>query len=212
MKKAVIIILLLFLFGCGSKGGHDISASRPQGEHPSLKKANPSPANVAVANSEVLDIINKVRSEDRLCGDQHSQPVGPIKWNEKLVEAARRHSKDMARNDLLGHTGSDKSSPTDRLLATGYRIRTIRENVGAGQKSIEEVVNKWLKSPGHCRNIMADDVTEIGLYAVKGDWTNFQGRLQHNTIFWTLVLAEHREQPCLHLSRVGHPPAKRDPI
>ncbi|PJI51521.1 hypothetical protein CTI14_58765, partial [Methylobacterium radiotolerans] len=38
----------------------------------------------------------------------------------------------------------------------------VAENIAAGQETPQEVVTGWLRSPGHCKNIMGD-FTRIGL-------------------------------------------------
>jgi len=37
------------------------------------------------------------------------------------------------------------------------------ENIAAGQQTAAEVVAGWLKSPGHCENILTPDLREIGV-------------------------------------------------
>lgn len=40
-----------------------------------------------------------------------------------------------------------------------------------GQQNEEEVMKSWLKSPGHCANIMNPDVTEVGVARSGTYWT-----------------------------------------
>lgn len=50
----------------------------------------------------------------------------------QLTAAARVHSRDMACEDFLSHTGSDGSSPGDRVTAQGYSFNALGENIYAG--------------------------------------------------------------------------------
>ena len=69
----------------------------------------------------VVDLVNQERAK-----------VGcsPLAMNTALNNAALGHSEDMARNDFFDHTGSDGSSPWDRMARAGYqwsrRVRTLR--------------------------------------------------------------------------------------
>lgn len=66
----------------------------------------------------------------------------PLAFNEKLIIAARKHSKDMKDNNFQGHDGSDGSSMSQRLNREGYTGWTrAGENVAAYSKSV------WY---GHC--------------------------------------------------------------
>jgi len=69
----------------------------------------------------------------------------------------------MAKNNFMGHHGSDGSEAGDRVRRAGYVWRTVGENVAAGQPDAETVVKAWLDSPGHCENIMSPNFSEMGV-------------------------------------------------
>ncbi len=50
-----------------------------------------------------------------------------------------------------------------RIAAAGYRASGWGENIAAGQSTPEEVVQGWMESPGHCRNIMNPEYRTIGI-------------------------------------------------
>ena len=81
---------------------------------------------------------------------------GLLKLSEKLSQAAAVHAKDMAEHETLDHTGSDKSTVSDRAKRTGYPYILVGENIAEGQKTVEEVMETWMESPSHRENIMAD--------------------------------------------------------
>ena len=69
----------------------------------------------------------------------------------------------------------------DRVRAAGYPYAVVAENLAAGQRTAAEVVQGWLDSPGHRRNLLSPDVTQIGVaHAVGGEhgtlWTQVFGR------------------------------------
>ncbi len=60
----------------------------------------------------------------------------------------------MARNGVMSHQGDKGSKMIDRIRATGYRACFAAENVAMGQRSDRQVMQSWMESPGHRRNIL----------------------------------------------------------
>jgi uncharacterized protein YkwD len=109
----------------------------------------------------------------------------PLRLQPALTEAARAHSRDLARWDRISHFGSDGSNPWDRVKRAGYNAKLAAENVGTGQASIEEVVKGWQASPGHNKNLLLRDAQHMGIALVQDPKTEFK-------TFWTLVIASPR--------------------
>ncbi len=128
-----------------------------------------------VNRHQLLQLINDVRSEGCTCGNENMPPAKPLRWNDHLARAALSHSKDMNANNHFNHTGTNGSSFTDRMLQQGYRYQNGGENIAFGYRTEVEVVNGWLKSPGHCRNIMASSYTEMGVARDGNYWTQVFG-------------------------------------
>jgi uncharacterized protein YkwD len=72
------------------------------------------------------------------------------------------------KKNFFDHRGSDGSQPRDRVLRTGYKSQLTGENIALGPESAEEVVAGWLKSPGHCANIMEPRFRDIGVGVATG--------------------------------------------
>ncbi|WP_319941406.1 CAP domain-containing protein [Halomonas jincaotanensis] len=136
---------------------------------------------------EMLSRINEARSQARQCGNQRSTAVEPLTWNCTLEAAAETHSRDMAENDYFSHTGPDGVGIQQRVGNRGYVWRTVGENIAAGQASIAAVIEGWLESPGHCRNIMNDAFTEMGMAKAEPDDSG-----STYSFYWTQVLAQPR--------------------
>jgi uncharacterized protein YkwD len=125
-------------------------------------------------NAEMArDIINAYRKQNGL---------KPLKLNPELTDAAKAHSRDLAKWDRISHYGSDGSNPWDRVKRTGYKARLTAENVGTGQINFSEVMKGWEASPGHNKNLLTPDATHMGIALVQDPHTEFKS-------FWTLVLA-----------------------
>jgi uncharacterized protein YkwD len=114
------------------------------------------------AGQRILDLINQARATPRYCGGTAFNAVRPVRWNDALAEASRLHVDDMARYNYFSHSGRDGSNPSDRVERAGYRWRATGENIAAGQRNAEEAVAGWIKSPGHCANLMDPGFTEMG--------------------------------------------------
>jgi uncharacterized protein YkwD len=119
------------------------------------------------AGQRVLELVNEARAAPRTCGDKAFKAARPVRWSDTLAEAARLHSEDMARNNYFSHSSRDGTTPAQRVERAGYRYRTTGENIAAGQTQPEAAVAGWIKSPGHCANLMNPAFTEMGTaYAV----------------------------------------------
>ena len=118
------------------------------------------------------DLINAYRKEKGL---------KPLKLNAALTEAAKAHSRDLAKWDRISHYGSDGSNPWDRVKRAGYNAKVAAENVGTGQVNMEEVLKGWQQSPGHNKNLLLADVEHMGIALVQDPRTEFK-------TFWTLVV------------------------
>ena len=124
-------------------------------------------------NAEMArDVINAYRKE---------RGLKPLKLNPELTEAAKNHSRDLAKWDRISHFGSDGSNPWDRVKRSGYNARVAAENVGTGQTSFEEVLKGWKESPGHNKNLLLADAEHVGIALVREGKTEFK-------TFWTLVI------------------------
>lgn len=125
--------------------------------------APPSPDDAVKVAGQVLRLVNAARAQPQRCGNKKFPPVPPLTFNERLLVAATTQAKDLAKRGVISHQGADGSSPGDRATRSGYAWKNVGENVAAGQVSAQEVVAGWLGSPGHCRNIMDPDFTQMAV-------------------------------------------------
>lgn len=117
-------------------------------------------ANVAAC---ALVLVNEARARPRKCGAASFPAVPPLQASALLARAALIHAQDMASRNFFEHEGSDRSTPAARVTRVGYEWRSVGENIAAGSTTAEKVVDGWLKSPGHCANLMSDKFTEMGI-------------------------------------------------
>jgi uncharacterized protein YkwD len=86
--------------------------------------------------------------------NQHRESKGlpALAFNGIVAAEARRHSTNMASRRLpFGHQGL--TTRTKNISAKIKSVNTVSENVARGPLTAQQVVNLWLKSPGHRKNI-----------------------------------------------------------
>ncbi|MFD1020782.1 CAP domain-containing protein [Thalassobacillus hwangdonensis] len=113
---------------------------------------------------QVVELTNQKRQENGL---------QPLKVDTELSKVAREKSRDMAQNGYFSHNSPTYGSPFDMMKQFGIDYRTAGENIAKGQRSPQEVVNAWMNSEGHRKNILSSDFTHIGVgYVENGNvWT-----------------------------------------
>lgn len=82
----------------------------------------------------------------------------------------------MADHETMSHVGSDGSSFKDRIEREQYTWSAAGENIAAGYHTVSSVMNGWLASPGHCKNIMSPNFTEFGAAESNYYWTQVFAR------------------------------------
>jgi uncharacterized protein YkwD len=176
--------LVLALTACGG-GGDDNDTPAPP-PTPAVSSATCGTAE-AEFRQRVLARVNQWRSSGASCGSEGSfGPAAALGWDTRLTTAAAVHSQDMQAHNYFDHTGSDGSTPGDRVTAAGYAWQTTGENIAAGYSSAETVVDAWIGSPGHCANLLNPQFTQVGVACVAGDG----GNTYRN--YWTMELARPR--------------------
>jgi uncharacterized protein YkwD len=184
--RAACVAGLSLIAACGGGGSDGAAPALPSGAAASASAAGadcgiPGFAGTALAR------INQARAAGASCGTRGSfAPAGAVRWNDALAKAAAAHSQDMAALNYFSHTSADGRSLAQRVDAAGYTWSTLGENIAAGQVGIDAVVDGWMRSDGHCANLMNPDFDAIGLACVPG-----ASGSAYRT-YWTLDLARAR--------------------
>ncbi|KUN79105.1 hypothetical protein AQJ66_29155 [Streptomyces bungoensis] len=131
------------------------SSPKPTASAPASAPSTPQPA--ATASSVVARIVELVNAERSKVG------CSALTLNATLTKVAQAHSDDMAAHQNMSHTGSDGSSPGDRITGAGYAWSSYGENVAYGYATPEDVMAGWMASPGHRENILNCSFKEIGV-------------------------------------------------
>jgi uncharacterized protein YkwD len=109
----------------------------------------------------LLHLVNQARSQARTCGSTSYPAVAPLAYNAALGKAAGGWATYLAVHNKFDHVIGG-STPTSRATAAGYR-GGAGENIAAGYDTPAAVMAGWLKSPGHCSNIMNKQYQDLGI-------------------------------------------------
>ncbi|CAG1008463.1 hypothetical protein ANAEL_03673 [Anaerolineales bacterium] len=109
--------------------------------------------------TDVITALNAYRADNGL-------PAYMV--NELLTKAAVAHANDMACNQLFGHDGSDGSTFTTRVAASGYNASSVTENVYGSYPPLtgQGAVDWWKNDKTdvrHNQNMLSAAYTEIGV-------------------------------------------------
>jgi uncharacterized protein YkwD len=85
-----------------------------------------------------------------------------FKWDDRLADAARKHSKDMHDRGFFSHDTPQGVTPYQRMTSAGYNFRSAAENIACGSPNGINMVHIWINSAGHRENTLGQQ-TEIGV-------------------------------------------------
>jgi uncharacterized protein YkwD len=122
----------------------------------SAAQAAPAKTSETALQTEINRLINVQRT---------SHGCAALKVDAKLTAAARGHSAFMAQTGKFSHTGRSNSNFVARSKAAGY-AKPSAENIAWGYRTAAQVVNGWMKSPGHRTNILNCQSKTVGVGAV----------------------------------------------
>jgi hypothetical protein len=88
--------------------------------------------------------------------------------NKLLSEVAKIKMYDMFNKQYFAHESPDGKKASDLAKSVGYRYIAVGENLALGDfVTSKDVVEAWMNSEGHRKNILSKTFTEIGIAAGK---------------------------------------------
>lgn len=153
-------------------GLSEIKAANPQIKnfdliYPNQRINIPDATPLKSLEEEVVRLVNVERAKAGL-------PALTINW--ELSRIARYKSQDMVDKKYFSHQSPTYGSPFQMIQAFGLRFSAAAENIAYGQRTPAEVMRSWMNSPGHRSNILAGNVSQIGVGAAKAS---------NGTLYWT---------------------------
>lgn len=105
-----------------------------------------------------------------LNAERRARGLGRLSAEPALRRAAVRHSQDMVERGFFEHENPDGLGPHERIVRAGYELRSTGfstgENLGTAQPGADTpaaIVQGWMRSRGHRRNILRPGFEEIGI-------------------------------------------------
>lgn len=174
-KKLLTILLLFsitFVFSsCLSKTQQTSRPTKEGQPTSSVQSKEEIDAVFEVWVNEMLKLVNNVRRQNG---------VGELQLCSSLMKTAQSYATLMMKTNHYDHTGPDGSSPSDRALNNGYDWKNppeqnpsgllyqgIAENIAKGYPSVTSVMQGWINSPGHFKNLISPDAMHLGVGLAK---------------------------------------------
>jgi uncharacterized protein YkwD len=99
--------------------------------------------------------------------------LATLQYEGRLVDSAYFHAFRMAQTGEFEHTLSDGVDLGTRVARAGFSYALVRENIAyttdtlSGTESIARCLHQgWVDSPGHRENLLATDVTQLGVAVI----------------------------------------------
>lgn len=101
----------------------------------------------------------------------------PLEWDDNLGRAARDHASDIGPKGIVGHTGSDGSSMSDRIERYCQWDGQIAENINFGEDAPRKIVMDLIIDDGnlgrgHRKNIFNPALKKVGI--AKGSHSEYK--------------------------------------
>ena len=161
--KTLALLGMLMLGGCA---GQNVSTDQPS-------------FYVSMASSDAK--LDAESAASMISEYRRNNGLGSVTIDPQLMKMAETQSQAMASRNKLDH---NVAGPFDkRLKASGFDASKGVENISAGYHTMAEAFSGWRDSPPHRANMLATDVTKMGISSVYVPNSKYK-------VFWTLVLAE----------------------
>ncbi|HVZ10969.1 MAG TPA: CAP domain-containing protein [Candidatus Paceibacterota bacterium] len=107
-----------------------------------------------IAQSDLYTLTNQARAEQNI----PALAISPV-----LEQVAEMKLQDMIAHDYFAHVSPDGITPWAWFDKARYRYAVAGENLAMDFASSNQVMQAWLNSETHRKNILMADFTEIGI-------------------------------------------------
>jgi uncharacterized protein YkwD len=122
---------------------------------------NEKESHMAITPANIVWFSNYYRSQEG---------IRPLIQRKALNNSARAKNNHMLAHDYFAHTQPNTSTGFETFIdQQQYSFIKIGENLAMGDYTTsQEVVEAWMKSTSHRKNILDADYTEIGVHVASG--------------------------------------------
>ena len=126
---------------------------------------------VPYAEEEIITLCNILRQEHGLA---------PLVHNWEAARVARYKTEDMKSNNYFSHDSPVYGSFFDMLENFRIPYKSAGENIAKGLSTPQKVVDAWMASPSHRKNILSKSFSQAGVgYSTNG-----------TVHYWALILLD----------------------
>lgn len=118
-----------------------------------------------VDSVKILDLTNKSRL---------AQNLAPLKISPKLEKAAIMKASDMLNRGYFSHSSPEGADFTKNIKIQKYYYLEAGENMAMDFTTSEAVVEGWMKSDAHKRNILNPRFKDIGIAVLTGQYNGVE--------------------------------------
>jgi uncharacterized protein YkwD len=155
--------------------------------------ASPAPSNgtaTPLQNRPAMNII-----KDQIIALTNNERVTrnlpPLHPDVLLASSAQHYAELMLAKGFFGHVSPNGQTLKNRMENSGYynpayqlqclciQKFMVGENIARGQKTAQEVMSDWMKSPSHREAILNPDFTDIGVGVAAGIWVQHFGGVRY---------------------------------
>lgn len=133
-----------------------------------------------VANPKVLGLATDITAGDLLAGTNAKRienGLAPLRLNDKLSQAAAGKASDMFTKNYWAHYAPDGTTPWAFIDEAGYGYKYAGENLARDFAVSSQVVDAWMNSATHRKNILDSRFVDIGFAVVNGTLNNSETTL-----------------------------------
>ncbi len=143
-----------------SNNGSGNNGSSNNGSSNNGNTSEDTSSSISAYAQKVVDLVNAERAK---------QGISPLAVDADVMEAAQVRAKEIQSS--FSHTRPDGRSCFTALDEAGASYSGAGENIALGQKTPEQVVNDWMNSEGHRKNILNSKFKSIGVGVDSTAWT-----------------------------------------
>jgi uncharacterized protein YkwD len=166
-RHKVALLIILVIAGCIAVGRY-VSNGRHTNSRPSLLMGTYSAPNLErkyqgqeiLSREVIVGLTNSIRAANGLAA---------LSENRLLTTIAEERAKDMLEKQYFDHISPVGEQASDLAQKIGYKYKIIAENIASGMfMTNQKIIDGWMQSPGHRKNILSPEVSEIGVSVMKG--------------------------------------------
>lgn len=123
-------------------------------------KPNPTPSvdiNNSISSTYQEQVLYYVNMERKKVG------LNPLVLDAKLNKVAQVKANDMYDENYFSHTSPTYGTPFDMLKFFGISYNNAAENIAQGYSTAKSVVEGWMRSEGHRKNILNPKYNKLGV-------------------------------------------------